>query len=490
MKLEQLTIKNLRLFGNEEQTINFSADKNITVFLGDNGAGKTTILHGCTVVLSNFFTAFSEISNKVFTDTDVRAINNTQRADYLHVRMNISNNDNKPIQIDQYKKGNSNDTPKSNLIELKEYANLLKERIDANECVTLPVLAYYGTERGQINPPERRRDFNKIFPRWDAYKDALEPATNFKRFFTWFERNEDEERREKEARRDWNYRSYVLEAVRNALNKMDDRYFRPRVLTSPLRFVMDDISELEPNERKRYKGLCSISWRLGRIYVTDIGFDIKGVEEDRGVKKEVRTVKEVRIEQMSDGYRIMIAMIADIAARMAEANPSPECSGLDDPLNTPGIVFIDEIDLHLHPVWQRKVLRQLNAIFPHVQFIVTTHSPHVVMGALDLVQVVKLENGTVNSDVDINQFKYYDISQLLLSDLFELDNVRTDEYLKIKRERYGLIHKDALEDLSESERDRLKDLDEKISLYNPCEGEEMLRVIKLLDEIAHSTRHD
>lgn len=468
MRLEQLTIKNLRLFGNDEQTINFSADKNITVFLGDNGAGKTAILHGCTVVLSNFFTAFPEISNKVFTDTDVRAINNTQRADYLHVRMNISNNDNKPIQIDQYKKGNSNDTPKSNLIELKEYANLLKERIDANERVTLPVLAYYGTERGQINPPERRRDFNKIFPRWDAYKDALEPATNFKRFFTWFERNEDEERREKEARRDWNYRSYVLEAVRKALNKMDDRYFRPRVLTSPLRFVMDDVSGLEPDKRNLYKHF------FFKIFP----------------RAEMEGVKEVRIEQMSDGYRIMIAMIADIAARMAEANPSPECSGLDNPLNTPGIVFIDEIDLHLHPMWQRKVLKQLHNIFPNVQFIVTTHSPNVVMGALDWVQVVKLENGTINSDVDINQFKYYDISQLLLSNLFELDNVRTDDYMKIKRERYKLIRKDAIENLSEGERNRLKDLDEKISLYDPCEGEEMLRVIKLLDEIAHSTRHD
>lgn len=468
MRLEQLTVKNLRLFGNEEQTINFSADKNITVFLGDNGAGKTAILYGCTVVLSNFFTAFPEISNKVFTDTDVRAISNTQRADYLHVRMNISNNDNKPIQIDQYKKGNSNDTPKSNLIELKEYANLLKERIDANERVTLPVLAYYGTERGQINPPERRRDFNKIFPRWDAYRDALEPATNFKRFFTWFERNEDEERREKEARIDWNYRSYVLEAVRNALNRMDERYYRPRVLTSPLRFVMDDISDLQPNDREQYKRIFSTS-------MPPAGFE---------------GVKEVRIEQMSDGYRIMIAMIADIAARMAEANPSPECSGLDNPLNTPGIVFIDEIDLHLHPMWQRKVLKQLHNIFPNVQFIVTTHSPNVVMGALDLVQVVKLENGIIDSQIDSIQYAYYDISQLLLSELFELDNVRSDEYLKIKHERYELIHKDAVEVLSEEERNRLKDLDEKISLYDPCEGEEMRHVIELLDEIAHTKRHD
>lgn len=461
MRLEQLTLKNLRLFGNDEQTINFSADKNITIFLGDNGAGKTTILHGCTVVLSNLFTAFPEISYKAFTDTDVRAISNTQRADYIHVGMTVSAENNDTIRVDQYKKGNSNDTPKSNLTQLKEYANSLKDRIDANECVVLPVMAYYGTERGQIEAPERRRDFNVIFPRWDSYTGSLEPATNFKRFFTWFERNEDEERREKESRRDWHYRSYVLEAVRNALNKLDERYYRPRVLTSPLRFVMDDISDLGLDDRNLYKRIFSTS-------MPPAGFE---------------GVKEVRIEQMSDGYRIMIAMIADIAARMAEANPSPECSGLDDPLNAPGIVFIDEIDLHLHPMWQRKVLRQLHTIFPNVQFIVTTHSPNVVMGALELVQVVKLENGVINNDVDMSQFEYYDISQLLLSNLFDLTNVRTEEYKRIFDDRMALIRKG---NLTEDEQSRLKELDEAIVKYDPAESDEMRQIKMLLEKLAQN----
>lgn len=470
MRLEQLTIKNLRLFGDEEQTINFSVDKNITIFLGDNGAGKTTILHGCTVVLSNFFTAFPNLSNKMFTDTDVRVISNTQRADYLHVGMSITTEGDNTIQVDQYKKGNSNDTPKSDLSQLKEYANSLKDKIDANERVALPILAYYGTERGQIQAPERRRDFSVIFPRWDSYTGALEPATNFKRFFTWFERNEDEERREQVSRKDWDYRSYVLEAVRKALNKMDERYYRPRILTSPLRFVMDDISDLSSTRREQY---------LHNLPTFTSSSLPDGFED----------VKEVRIEQMSDGYRIMIAMIADIAARMAEANPSPECSGLDDPLSTSGIVFIDEIDLHLHPVWQRKVLQQLHTIFPNVQFIVTTHSPNVVMGALESAQVVKLENGTINTDVDLTQFKYYDISQLLLSSLFGLDNVRTQEYLDYSMERKKLIHKG---NLNAHEKDRLRFLDEVISMYDPREGGEIRRTKELLEQLANqiSFHHD
>lgn len=447
MRLEQVAIRNLRLFGQEEQVIQFESDKNITILLGDNGAGKTSVLYGCTVVLSNFFSAFPYISNKTFAPGDVKVISNSKKADYLHVGIRMTTEKGNTIVVDQYKKGNSNATPKTNLSELKEYASTIKAKIDADECVSMPILAYYGTERGQIQAPERRRDFNTVFPRWDSYSGSLEPATNFKRFFTWFERNEDEERRKQIELKDFSYRSFVLSSVRDALSKIDLKLQNPRVLTSPLRFVMDDVS---------------------------------GVEGP----------KEVRIERMSDGYRIMVAMVADIAARMAEANPSFDCSGLKSPLEAPGIVFIDEIDLHLHPLWQRKVLRQLRMIFPNVQFIVTTHSPNVVMGALDIVQVVKLEDGKINANVDLEQYMYNDVSQLLLSSLFDLKNVRTEMYHSIIEERKQLIDKDSL---TIEERTRLTELDHQVSLYDPCEGGELRRARELLEQLSQnikSTRHD
>ena len=102
---------------------------------------------------------------------------------------------------------------------------------------------------------------------------------------------------------------------------------------------------------------------------------------------------------MSDGYRITIALVADIAARLAEANPSAESSGLDNPLNANGIVMIDEIDLHLHPKLQREILRRLTKIFPNVQFVVSTHSPNVVIGALDIVQIIKLSSGIIENSI-------------------------------------------------------------------------------------------
>lgn len=76
--------------------------------------------------------------------------------------------------------------------------------------------------------------------------------------------------------------------------------------------------------------------------------------------------------QLSEGERSLLAMVADIARRLAIANVGP------DPLAGAGIVMIDEIELHLHPKWQAEVLDRLLGVFPSLQFIVTTHSPLVL----------------------------------------------------------------------------------------------------------------
>lgn len=78
---------------------------------------------------------------------------------------------------------------------------------------------------------------------------------------------------------------------------------------------------------------------------------------------------------LSAGYRSTIAMIADLAYRCAELNPE---LGADAPEQTPGVVLIDELDLHLHPNWQRRIIGDLQRAFPLLQFIATTHSPFVI----------------------------------------------------------------------------------------------------------------
>ncbi|WP_442936504.1 AAA family ATPase [Nostoc sp.] len=83
--------------------------------------------------------------------------------------------------------------------------------------------------------------------------------------------------------------------------------------------------------------------------------------------------EELIVNQLSDGEKCLLAMVGDLARRLAIANPS-----LSDPLQGSGVVLIDEIELHLHPKWQREIIPALTRTFPNCQFIVTTHSPQVI----------------------------------------------------------------------------------------------------------------
>lgn len=87
--------------------------------------------------------------------------------------------------------------------------------------------------------------------------------------------------------------------------------------------------------------------------------------------------KKVRIplSKLSDGYKCTISLIADIAYRMALLNPQLNENVLEI---TNGIVLIDEIDLHLHPEWQKRIISDLRNIFPKIQSIVSTHAPSVI----------------------------------------------------------------------------------------------------------------
>ena len=87
--------------------------------------------------------------------------------------------------------------------------------------------------------------------------------------------------------------------------------------------------------------------------------------------------KTLSMEQLSDGEKCALAMFGDLARRLSIANPS-----LSNPLDGEGIVLIDEIELHMHPSWQRNIIPILKKTFPNIQFIVTTHSP-LVLGELD-----------------------------------------------------------------------------------------------------------
>lgn len=430
MRFNKVSITNMRLVGGETRVISFDHQKNVAILLGDNGCGKTTVLDALATVMAPYPAQFPGIQDFQLSDLDVHIDSNGKRTKYLVVD-SILEDDGKEIISIRYRKG-THTTPKANYEQLKQLAIKHKENIiEGENNVNLPVFAYYGTGRGQFKVPERKRGFQQTFERWDCYRSAINPETDFKRFFGWYDLMEDDERREKLKRSDFSYKSPVLEAVRKALSEfVGIHYKNPRIETRPLRFVIDKV-------------------------------------DSSGSKQELR------IEQLSDGYKIVIAMVADLAARMAEANPN-----IANPLEGNGIVLIDEIDLHLHPNWQRKIIKQLTAVFKNVQFIVSTHSPIIVIGGSDIAQVINLNNAKNEENEDIS---YSNIGSILLSELFGLDSLQSPKWDDKIKERDLLLSKPQLDEQDEL---RLAELDKEMRGLTSIESSTVIRSNMLLEKLA------
>ena len=160
----------------------------------------------------------------------------------------------------------------------------------------------------------------------------------------------------------------------------------------------------------------------------------------------------VALRDLSLGYQTLIAWTVDLAFRLAVASPDAE-----NPLETPCVVLVDEIDLHLHPAWQRTLHRQLRAWFPNAQFIVTAHSPLVVQSALDEnLAVLRREGDHVVIDNDPQVVQGWRVDQLLTSDLFGLKGSRSEQVEQTLERRRELVAK---EDLTPDEAEELKRLD-------------------------------
>ncbi|QRN95185.1 AAA family ATPase [Archangium violaceum] len=148
----------------------------------------------------------------------------------------------------------------------------------------------------------------------------------------------------------------------------------------------------------------------------------------------------VRPHQLSLGYRAMLSWVLDLASRMFERYPTSE-----DPLSEPAVVLVDEIDLHLHPRWQRDIVRFLSERFQRTQFIVTAHSPLIVQAA-ENANLVVLHRAPDDGDHVLIQndpeiVRGWRVDQLLTSDLFGLTSARPPGFTKLLERRGELLEK-------------------------------------------------
>ena len=328
MKLERVEIENYRAI----EELNLTLDPDLTVLHGANGHGKTSVLGAIAAGLGSIPRLLPQVSGVGFLKTDRRGQRPLRVMLRTHDRIEWERRVLGPQKTSRIwrliKRRSLKEAKRRSLKEAME-AIVAADREEA-EPLDLPIVAFYDTDRAVFDVPHRRRNFKTEFLRYAALEGALSPRPNFREFFKWFYALENEELREKKEQRDWDYQLSELKAIRKAIERMVPGVSDPRIKLRPLRFAVS-------------------------------------VESGAGKPEELA------LDQLSGGYRSVLALAADLARRMAQGNPH-----LADPLESEAVVLIDEVDLHLHPRWQQRVLVDLRQAFPNTQFIVSTHSPQVL----------------------------------------------------------------------------------------------------------------
>jgi hypothetical protein len=185
----------------------------------------------------------------------------------------------------------------------------------------------------------------------------------------------------------------------------------------------------------------------------------------------------VRLRRLGFGYQSQIAWLVDFASRMFEIYPDSP-----DPLAEPAVVLIDEIDLHMHPRWQRQLIGYLTDLCPNTQFIVTAHSPLVVQAAEGAnIVLLRREGDHVVIDNDPDVLRNWRVDQILTSELFGLESARPPQIEAPLKERRDLLAKPKL---TSRDRKRLAELEAQIGDLPAGESVEDRRAMELIRRAA------
>jgi len=384
--------------------------ESMTVLVGDNGAGKTGWLEAIAAGVSVLLPGVGAGQAATLSPGDVREVirplgPTLDRQPQLPLTIRLE----ATIQGRALEWGLRKDAPDDDATVvdddgLQVIAKQMGEEIRAHSERQLPVLAYYGTQRlwQSIRPSEER---GKVATRLDGYRDCLEAASSHELMQT-------------------RMRHYTLVQLQ--------RGTPIPLLRAVEQAVMSCVEE-----------------------ASAFHYDLE--LEDFVLTLHDGSIQPFRT--LSDGYRNIVAMVADIAWRASALNPQ---LGERAPLLAEGVVLIDEIDLHLHPRWQRRVLGDLHRAFPRLQFITTTHSPFIIQ-SLEPGQLVNLDPD-IDIDIEYANASPEDIAEHVMGvDVPQRSERRRREYEVAKR-YYDLL--DRVPEADEQELLRLKtELDEILAPY-------------------------
>lgn len=367
MFIRSLELKNFRGF--HAARIDF--DKQLTVLVGKNGAGKSSVLDALSILLDQYS---SKILGQKGTARRLSENDTRQNSPETYIRLTVDDQD-REVRWALRKQGNKQKLLRpsgSDLSGLNDYIRLIADRGTGQDghfdVATLPI--YYDQRRALAEVPQRKRATAKHTAK-DAFEESRgKNGLDLRNFVYWFEEREVEELRRQ--RRDKNYLDPQLENVRHSIQTAT--------------------------------GLTDLSYRS---------------VPPRGLLVNKQGV-EVRVDQLSTGERLLLAMAGDLARRLAMRSVEDQIGG-----QKRAVVLIDEIELHLHPEWQRRILPWLLKGFPQCQFIVSTHSPQVI-GAIEAkhIRILEFEKDG-NTFQTVLATKGRDTNYLLLS-VFDSDERSAD----------------------------------------------------------------
>ena len=360
--LEKIEICNYKKI--RKLRINF--EKELTVIIGDNGVGKTTILDAIRKNMM-WISASIRKDNASGGTISPEEVNNQSLTDiagtYIDCNFNLGSK-NQVRGLIAKALDTSVISLKSELTNYRDIGQKIRELNDY-KAINFPLFALYGV--GRLS--ERKfSSSDLVFNKIDGYEEALNKDSNFNIFLEWV--------------------IQILKISKGTLSK-DQELLLQDIQALELGGAIDSLSPLNPMYLKLKKSfeeksiqqsnneankiLSNINLVYQKIYEDFIGLEL--VNNDDGKDKVQLILKgdSFFLHQLSDGQRVFLGLIGDLTRRLILLNDNS-----DNPLMGQGIVLIDEIELHLHPKWQQKIIRVLRKCFPNIQFIISTHSPQIL----------------------------------------------------------------------------------------------------------------
>lgn len=401
LQIESLNFREFRRF----KSFDIKFDPQLTVIIGENGAGKTSIADALVKNLSWISANLlkSQGVGKYLSETDI----NVNVDDYAEVigRFKLNRESGFDISLATPKAGYPGKVTNT-VIESKKIGDIYRLSAEKVSSV-LPLFAFYSVERSNINLTANSAK-DRFNSRFNALKDGLDASTHLETFsekyielFNLAEAEETQEIREvKQSIK------LLLELVENDQNNEK----KNSSLLNRLALEQNNLSDLISAGTFKYQKIInSVNDAIETLVP-----DVKRIKVDRSTGKSVIILENfgnaVNIRQLSQGQKTLVALTGDLALRLATLNPDAENTLLGQ-----GIVIIDEVELHLHPRWQQQILLKLQGTFPNIQFIVTTHSPHV-LSTVDMkyIRMLKFEdNGKAFVEMPEYQTKGVNSSDIL-----------------------------------------------------------------------------